>query len=108
MNAIELLRTGSALLIVFEFKNDGVLRFFVNDRKLNGVTISDSYPLPCVDECIGFPGDAHLNLILNINSNYWQIDVEKSHRKQSGTISVDRIYQFKSLLFEAKNASGTF
>ena len=44
--------------VVFVPKKDGTMRFCVDYRKLNAVTVSDSYPLPRMDECIDSLGDA--------------------------------------------------
>jgi hypothetical protein len=38
--------------IVLVPKPDGSLRCFVDFRKLNSITIPDTYPLPRMDECI--------------------------------------------------------
>lgn len=44
--------------IVFAPKKDGSLRVCIDYRRLNAVRIRDSYPIPRIDECIGFFGDA--------------------------------------------------
>lgn len=38
--------------IVLVVKNDGKVKFCVDYRHLNDVTIKDAYPLPRVDECL--------------------------------------------------------
>ena len=43
--------------VVFVPKKDGTMRFRVDYRKLNAVTVRDSYPLPRMDECIDSLGD---------------------------------------------------
>jgi hypothetical protein len=44
--------------IVLVPKPDGALLFFLDDRRLNMVTVPDTYPLPIMDECIDSLGDA--------------------------------------------------
>jgi hypothetical protein len=39
-------------------KPDGSLRFCIDYRKLNAITVRDTYPLPRMDECIDYLGDA--------------------------------------------------
>ena len=44
--------------VVFVPKPDGSLRFCVDYRKLNSITVRDSYPMPRMDECIDSLGSA--------------------------------------------------
>jgi hypothetical protein len=46
--------------IVLVAKPDGSTRFCVVYRKLNAITVRDSYPLPRMDECIDSLGDAKI------------------------------------------------
>ena len=46
--------------IVFAPKKDGTLRFCIDYRRLNLVTIRDSYPIPRMDECIDSLGHAEI------------------------------------------------
>lgn len=42
-------------------------------RKLNVLTIIDSYPIPLMDECINEIGDAMKFKMLNETFGYWQV-----------------------------------
>ena len=44
--------------VLFAPKKDGKLRFCIDYRKLNAMTVKDSYPLPRMDECIDTLGEA--------------------------------------------------
>jgi hypothetical protein len=46
--------------IVLVAKPDGSTRFCVDYRKLNAITVRDSYPLPRMYECIDSLGDAKI------------------------------------------------
>lgn len=60
-----------ASAIVILPKKDGSLRFCVDYRRLNAVTVRDSYPIPRMDECIDSVGEAKLFITLDANSGYW-------------------------------------
>lgn len=56
--------------VVFVAKRDGPLRFSIDYRKLNAVTICSSYSLSRMDECIDNLGGAEVFPTLDPNRNY--------------------------------------
>lgn len=54
---IEPASTKWAAPIVFYLKKDGLLRFFVDYRKLSALTMSYTYPFPRMDDCIDRLGE---------------------------------------------------
>jgi len=59
--------------VVMVPKPEGSPRFCVDYRRLNDVTVKDTYPLPRMDDCIDFLGEASVFSMLDSNSGYWQI-----------------------------------
>jgi hypothetical protein len=49
---------------------DGSMRFCIDYRSLNALTLKDSYPLPRMDECIDSLGDATIFSTLYCNKGY--------------------------------------
>jgi Reverse transcriptase (RNA-dependent DNA polymerase) len=94
--------------IVLVPKPDGTLRFCVDYRRLNMITVPDTYPLPRMDECIDSLGDAVVFTILDCNSGYWQIPVHPGDRDKTTFTSHYGTYRFLWLPFGLRNAPATF
>jgi hypothetical protein len=69
--------------IVLVPKPDGALRFCIDYRTLNMITVPDTYPLPRMDEYIESLGDATVFTTLDCNSGYWQIPVHPDDRDKT-------------------------
>jgi Reverse transcriptase (RNA-dependent DNA polymerase) len=89
-------------------KPGGTLRFCVDYRRLNMITVPDTYPLPRMDECIDSLGDAVVFTTLDCNSGYWQIPVHPGDRAKTTFTSHYGIYRFLRLPFGLRNAPATF
>jgi hypothetical protein len=94
--------------IVLVPKPDGSLRFCVDYRKLNAITVPDTRPLPRMDECIDSLGEAVIFATLDCNSGYWQIPVHPADGEKTTFTSHFGIYQFLRLPFGLRNAPATF
>ena len=94
--------------IVLVPKPDGSLRFCVDYRRLNAITVPDTYPLPRMDECIDSLGDAAIFTTLDCNSGYWQIPVRPEDRDKTTFTSHQGIFRFRRLPFGLRNAPATF
>ena len=89
-------------------KPDGSLRFCVDYRKLNSITVRDSYPMPRMDECIDSLGSATIFSTLDCNSGYWQLPVEEKDRDKTTFTCHAGSYKFLRLPFGLRNAPATF
>jgi Reverse transcriptase (RNA-dependent DNA polymerase) len=87
---------------------DGSLRFCVDYRGLNALTIRDSCPLPRMDECIDSLGYACVFTTLDCNSGYWQIPVAPDDMDKTTFTSHEGTYSFLCMPFGLRNALGTF
>jgi transposase InsO family protein len=94
--------------IVLVAKPDGSTRFCVDYRRLNAITVRDSYPLPRMDDCIDSLGDARVFSTLDCNSGYWQIPVRPEDREKTTFTSHDGLYWFLRMPFGLRNAPATF
>ena len=62
--------------VVLVRKKDGSLRYCIDYRKLNDVTIKDSYPLPRIDESLDSLSHTKYFSTLDLASGYWQIGLD--------------------------------
>ena len=86
-------------------KPDKMYRFF---RKVNSLTKVDSYPLPCIEDCIY--GVGHLKYVSKFDmlKGNWQVPLSKRAQEISAFITPDDLYQYKVMPFSMWNAPAMF
>ena len=89
-------------------KSDGSLRFCVDYRRLNALTVRDTYPIPQIYECLDTLGEAKVFSTLDCNSGYWQIPVAEEYRPKNKFTFHAGTYQFNRMPFGLMNAPATF
>ena len=89
-------------------KPDGTYRFCTDFRKVNSVTIMDSFPLPLVEELIDRVGRAKIITTLDLNKGYWQIPLTERAKCISSFITPQGLFSYKVLSFGLCNAAATF
>ena len=94
--------------VVIVAKKDGSLRFCIDYRKLNDLTVKDSYPLPRIDECLDTLGHAKVFSTLDANSGYWQIPVANKDNPKTAFTCHAGCFQFCRMPFGLCNAPATF
>ena len=94
--------------IVMVTKKDGSKRFCVDFRKLNDITVKDAYPLPRIDASLDQLAGAKWFSCLDLNSGYWQVEVDENDRTKTAFVSRKGLYEFKVMPFGLCNAPATF
>ncbi len=94
--------------VVIVPKPDGRWRFCVDYRRLNAMSLKDSYPLPRMEECIDSLGDAKFFTTLDCNWGYWQIPIREEDRDKTTFTCHSGTFRFKKMPFGLTNAPATF
>ena len=97
-----------ASLVVLIPKPDGPLRFCVDYRLLNAMTVLDTYSIPRMDECLDSLGEANVFATLDCNSGYCQIPVAEEDRLKTTFTRHAGTFQFNRMPFGLMNAPATF
>ena len=94
--------------IVLVRKKDGSVRFCIDFRALNKITIGDAGPIPDHDYIMSKMADAVFFTKLDMTKGYWQIGIHDDCRQYTAFQAAGELYQFKRMPFGLKNAPMTF
>ena len=97
-----------AFPVVIVGKKTGDQRFCVDYRKLNEVTIKDSFPLPRIEDLLDqLAGSTYFSSI-DLQSGYWQVGMDPTDEDKTAFVTDRGLYQFTVMPFGLCNAPGTF
>ena len=80
--------------IVLVQKKNGDMRFCVDYRKLNEITVYDSHPLPLISDLLDSVKDAQYFSLLDLRSGYWQIPVAPKDRAKTAFVTQNGLHEF--------------
>ena len=89
-------------------KRDGTVRYCIDLRKVNEVTVKDKYPLAKISECIDALARSEYFTCLDMANGYYQIKMEKEDRDKTAFWTKYREFVFNRMPFGLLNAPGTF
>lgn len=83
-------------------KSNGTPRFCTDFRKVNAVTVPDSFPLPHMEDCIDSVGPSRFITKLDLLKGYWQVPLTSYASDISAFVTSDAFMQYtlNGLLYE--------
>jgi len=84
------------------------LRIVIDFRKLNDLTIGDSFPLPNITYILDQLGNAKYFSTLDLASEYHQIPIQEKHKKKTAFSTPYGHFEYNRMPFGLKNAPATF
>ncbi|KAF0712282.1 hypothetical protein AaE_012068, partial [Aphanomyces astaci] len=89
-------------------KPDGSIRFCIDYRKLNSVTVKDSYPMPRIDDLLDVLGRAKLFSTMDIASGYWNVPMSQGSIEKTAFTCKYGLYEWLVMPFGLCNAVPCF
>ena len=82
--------------------------FCTDFKKVNNKTMSDSFPIARIADCIDQIGKAKFVSTFDMLEGYWQVPLTYRAHEISGFVTPSGLYQYSVLPFGLKNAPATF
>ena len=89
-------------------KRCGSVRWCVDYRALNALTIKDVFPLPLVDECLDTLAGNVWYSKLDANSAYWQMKIKPEDCSKTAFITKYGLFEFARMAFGLCNSPATY
>ncbi|XP_078467221.1 uncharacterized protein LOC144730345 isoform X1 [Lampetra planeri] len=94
--------------IVLVKKQDGSLRFCVDFRRLNKISVADAYPLARMDESMDALAGGRFFSALDLLSGFWQLPLDDDSKPKTAFRTPHGLFQFNRLPMGLLSAPATF
>ena len=89
-------------------KPDGTFRMCTDYRKLNNVTVKDSYPMPRIDDIVDQVANAKYLSKIDLLKGFYQIQLDESSRDYAAFVTPKGLYNYTVMPFGLCNSPITF
>ena len=93
--------------IILVKKKDGTMRFVIDYRKLNDITIKDDYPIPNMRDLIDDIAGSNFFTCMDMPSAYWHTPMEEESIPKSAFQVPKGKYEMLRMGYGLKNAQAT-
>lgn len=94
--------------VVLAPKKDGSVRLCVDYRRLNAVTVRDSYPFPSIDSIMYAIGNAKVFTTLDCSRGFLQIEIDPADVPKTAFTCHRGLFEFTRLPFGLSNSPASF
>ena len=94
--------------IVLVKKKDNTMRFCIDFRELNSITVKDSFPIPVIADLLNNLQGARYISTLDMFSGYFQIKIAEEDKHKTAFVSTAGLHEFNRLAFGLCNAPATY
>lgn len=89
-------------------KKDGGLRYCIDYRSLNNVTVKDGFPMPNISDCLDTLRGSTLMSYVGMAAGYWQIEIAETYRYKTAFSTKYCLFEHIRLSFGLCNSAATF
>lgn len=89
--------------VVLIKKPNGELRFCIDYRELNKVTVKDKYPLPRITDLLYTLHGSKFFSTIDLKAGYWQLPLDPKDAKKTAFTADGQLYEFRCLPFGVVN-----
>ncbi|OWZ13531.1 Retrovirus-related Pol Polyprotein from transposon 412 [Phytophthora megakarya] len=89
-------------------KPDCGIRFCIDYRRLNAITVKDCYPMPLIDAILDVLGNAKLFSTMDMTSGYWNVQMAKNSVEKTAFTYKYGLYEWLVMPFGLCNAVPAF
>jgi Reverse transcriptase (RNA-dependent DNA polymerase) len=108
LNVIEPSNSPWRFPVVLTPKSDGSLRFCVDYRRLNEITIPDAYRLPRQDDTMDALGGSTIFYVLDVSHGFHQLHLDKASRAKTASATRRGFRQWTTVRFGIRNGPAAF
>jgi hypothetical protein len=94
--------------VVLISKKDGTIRFCIDYRRLNLLSVKDVYPLPRMDDSLAALSGGKYFTTLDLTAGYNQIPMHPGSKEYTAFITSNGLYQYRVMPFGLSNSPATF